>query len=100
MFFGNIDIARPLTVLRVRYIRQGSPAKHSAVPHLLADMSLVSTSDPDGPPPGPAVSVLPSCHRRPPAIAWRANSQDRRKYLYRFDIDQALWCRQSDGLIA
>ena len=36
MFFGNIDIARLLTVLRVRYIRQGSPAKHSAIPYLRA----------------------------------------------------------------
>jgi hypothetical protein len=37
MFFGNMDIARLLTVLRVRYIRQANPAKSSAIPYLRAD---------------------------------------------------------------
>jgi hypothetical protein len=37
MFFENIGIARLLTVLRVRDIRQGTPAKNSAIPYLRAD---------------------------------------------------------------
>jgi hypothetical protein len=66
------DIARLLTVLRVRYIRQeaqrGIPPFHTFAP--LADISLVSMGDPDGRPLGKTdaggVSVPLSYHRRLP----------------------------------